>query len=58
MDKELLKLKAKQFALFLVRHYLLVINAILVTYVLVYPDRMGTWLGRFLLNVKMILGEI
>jgi len=27
-------------------------------YVLINPDRLGTWVGRFFLNIKLIMGEL
>lgn len=38
------------------KNYVSVINWFMFIYVLINPDRIGTWIGKFLLNIQLVLG--
>ena len=40
------------------KNWVVIINMYLILYAAINPDRIGTWVGHFLLNIKLILGEI
>lgn len=39
-------------------HWVAIINISIFLYVVCNPDRLGTWVGHFLLNIKLIMEKI